>query len=226
MYVELTRDLVATIIAAFCDKRDIIPKHKEINKVLKAIIHDEDVKKSFFCEAICVGSGQPCMREVQDEESFCHFHDPALQCKGIKKDGNACASVAKKLSTFCWRHVQADEEHDVYEVPKKNKKNKYKHKSHSTPDKSEEESEDVTVTKKKHKKSKKLQESVKRDADGEMDFVHKKSKKSKKNKKRKVRQTDEMSSSSDDDSGKKVVLSEADDEPRFSTPVFPLRDAE
>lgn len=205
MFVELTADLIASIVGAFCERRDIVPKRKDFKKVLNTIVQDDDVEKFYFCEATCVGSGEPCMRQVSDEGSHCHFHDPALKCKGIKLDENPCGAVANKDSDFCWRHQEKDDEEyqqeDEQEITKKSKKNKYKRHSHSDV------SSDDEIAHKKSKKNKR------REIDDETN-----TKKSKKNRRQER----------DDVEIEEVELSlqqlSLDDDTKPLTKFFPLRD--
>jgi hypothetical protein len=144
MYVELTPELVAAIVGAFCDRRDIVSKRKDFKKVFNTIVQDDDVEKLYFCEVVCAGSGQPCMRQVADEESYCHFHDPAFKCNGTKLDGNACRAIAKRGTDFCRRH-EIDEEKEVCKKSKKNKNKRYSDSDDLSEDK-------VSVPKKSKKK--------------------------------------------------------------------------
>jgi hypothetical protein len=171
MFVELTADLIATIVGAFCDRRDIVPKRKDFKKVFSTIVQDDDVEKFYFCEATCVGSGEPCMRQVSDEESYCHFHDPASKCKGTTIKGENCRSVAKIGEDYCKRHQEDDEDYepeDEQEITKKSKKNKYKRHSHS---------DDLSDDEVAHKKSKKNR---RQERDDDEIVAHKKCKKNKK----------------------------------------------
>ena len=248
MYAELTPDLIATIVSAFCDRRDILPTRRDFKKVFQTIVQDDDVEKFYFCEATCAGSGQPCMRQVPDAESYCHFHDPAFKCNGKKLDGNPCGSVARKDANYCWRHEEKDEE----EITKKTNKNKHKKHLHSE-DLSEEEdrveTDDEIIT---HRKSKKTKKHERHDKENRVhkkskkskrhgkNAEHKKSKKSKrfdgdaddkkahkksKKNKRSVDQ-EEMHSSLDDDTADEILSSETDDLPNPQTTYFPLRDGD
>jgi hypothetical protein len=227
MFVELTPELVAAIVGAFCERRDIVPKRKDFKKVFNTIVEADDVDKFYFCEVTCAGSGQPCMRQVVDEDSCCHFHDPAFKCKGAKMDGNSCGSIAKNGADFCWRH----EHQDMEEKTKKTRKNK--HKRHS---RSERLSEDETVAYKKDKKNKTYEAEDKIAVDKKSikqkrckNSRHKKSKKRhevddekkayKKSKKDKtpVNMEEEQWSTADDN---------ANDLPDHHRVYFPLRDAE
>lgn len=215
MFVELTADLIASIVGAFCERRDIVPKRKDFKKVFNTIVQDDDVEKFYFCEATCVGSGEPCMRQVSDEESYCHFHDPDFRCKGTKLDETPCGAVANKDSDFCWRHQEEDDEEyqqeDEQEITKKSKKHKYKRHSHS------DDSSDGEIAHKKSKKNKRH------------DTNAKKSKKNRRQERDDVEIEEvELSLqqlSLDDDTVEESTASDTDDDGKPLTKnFFPLRD--
>ncbi|KAI1311899.1 hypothetical protein EDD11_003261 [Mortierella claussenii] len=108
MYVQLTVELVTMAVKLFCKRKGMEMEKKDAKKVFASLVDDDDVVKHYFCGVTCKKSRRACMKEVDDDDSYCHVHDPDRKCSGTTTKGIRCGSAAKSGEEYCWRHLGGD----------------------------------------------------------------------------------------------------------------------
>lgn len=97
----------------FCERRGVEASSKDAKKVLSSITKDDEVEKHYFCETICTTSRRVCMKRVEEDETYCHVHNPERKCQGYTLKLAKCGNVAKVGEAYCYRH----EPKEVIEPP-------------------------------------------------------------------------------------------------------------
>ena len=83
MFVDVTFQLVKDILGLFCEEMGLVPTKKEVKKILAAIEETPEVKKYFFCGAVCISSKRICMKEVPEGGGAMPPPQPQVQVQGV-----------------------------------------------------------------------------------------------------------------------------------------------